>query len=40
MLGLVGVGKTTILYKLKLGEVKSTIPIIGFNLKIVENQDV
>lgn len=29
MLGLDGAGKTTTLYKLKLGEVVSTIPTIG-----------
>eukprot|EP00656_Telonema_subtile_P033450 TRINITY_DN3708_c0_g1_i2.p1 TRINITY_DN3708_c0_g1~~TRINITY_DN3708_c0_g1_i2.p1 ORF type:complete len:588 (+),score=122.41 TRINITY_DN3708_c0_g1_i2:322-2085(+) len=34
--GLAGAGKTTILYKLKLGEVVTTIPTIGFNLETVE----
>lgn len=34
MLGLDGAGKTTILYKLKLGEVVSTIPTIGFNVEV------
>jgi small GTP-binding protein len=29
-------GKTTILYKLKLGEVVNTIPTIGFNVEQVE----
>lgn len=29
MLGLYGGGKTTILYKLKLGEIVETIPTIG-----------
>lgn len=29
-------GKTTILYKLKLGEVVTTIPTIGFNVETVE----
>lgn len=29
MLGLDGAGKTTILYKLRLGEVVNTIPTIG-----------
>lgn len=33
MLGLDGAGKTTILYSLKLGEVVSTIPTIGFNVE-------
>ena len=32
MLGLDGAGKTTILYKLKIGEVVSSIPTIGFNV--------
>lgn len=33
MLGLDGAGKTTVLYSLKLGEVISTIPTIGFNVE-------
>ena len=33
MLGLDGAGKTTILYSLKLAEVLSTIPTIGFNVE-------
>lgn len=33
MVGLDAAGKTTILYKLKLGEVKSTTPTIGFNVR-------
>lgn len=36
MLGLDAAGKTSILYKLKLGEVKTTIPTIGFNVETVE----
>ena len=32
MVGLDAAGKTTILYKLKLGEVVTTIPTIGFFL--------
>lgn len=36
MLGLDGAGKTTVLYKLKLNEVVSTIPTIGFNLETVQ----
>ena len=36
MLGLDGAGKTTILYKMKLGEVVSSIPTIGFNVESVE----
>mmetsp|Transcript_147157 Transcript_147157/g.274087 ORF Transcript_147157/g.274087 Transcript_147157/m.274087 type:complete len:270 (-) Transcript_147157:172-981(-) len=36
MLGLDAAGKTTILYKLKLGEVRTTIPTIGMNIESVE----
>jgi len=36
LLGLDAVGKTTILYKLRLGEVKTSIPTIGFNVETVE----
>uniref|UniRef100_A0A5K3ENM9 ADP-ribosylation factor n=1 Tax=Mesocestoides corti TaxID=53468 RepID=A0A5K3ENM9_MESCO len=36
MVGLDAAGKTTILYKLKLGEVVTTIPTIGFNVESVE----
>jgi small GTP-binding protein len=32
LVGLDNAGKTTILYKLKLGEVVTTIPTIGFNV--------
>jgi GTPase SAR1 family protein len=35
MLGLDGAGKTTILYKIKIGEVVNTIPTIGFNVENV-----
>jgi small GTP-binding protein len=35
MVGLDGAGKTTILYKLKLGQVIHTIPTIGFNVESV-----
>eukprot|EP00056_Hartaetosiga_gracilis_P013213 m.216692 g.216692 ORF g.216692 m.216692 type:complete len:180 (+) comp13809_c1_seq1:271-810(+) len=35
MVGLDAAGKTTILYKLKLGEVISTMPTIGFNVETV-----
>ncbi|GAV05270.1 hypothetical protein RvY_15426-2 [Ramazzottius varieornatus] len=35
MVGLDAAGKTTILFKLKLGEVISTIPTIGFNVENV-----
>jgi GTPase SAR1 family protein len=33
MLGLDAAGKTTILYKLHIGEVLSTVPTIGFNVR-------
>jgi len=36
MIGLDDGGKTTILYKLKLGEVVNTIPTIGFNVEIIK----
>ena len=36
MLGLDAAGKTTILYKLRLGEVIASIPTIGFNVETVE----
>ena len=39
MLGLDNAGKTTILYKLKLGEVVTTIPTIGFNVETVEYKE-
>ena len=35
MLGLDAAGKTTVLYKLQLGEVVTTIPTIGFNVESV-----
>ncbi|TPX31136.1 hypothetical protein SmJEL517_g05445 [Synchytrium microbalum] len=35
MVGLDGAGKTTVLYKLKLGEVVTTIPTVGFNVETV-----
>jgi len=40
MVGLDAAGKTTILYKLKLGEVVTTIPTIGFNVETVQYQNV
>lgn len=36
LLGLDGAGKTTMLYKLKLGESVRTIPTIGFNVETVK----
>lgn len=35
ILGLDGAGKTTILYRLQVGEVVTTIPTIGFNVEQV-----
>lgn len=40
MIGLDAAGKTTILYKLKLGEVVETIPTIGFNVEQIEYHNV
>lgn len=40
MLGLDAAGKTTILYKLKLGEVTSTVPTIGFNVEQVQHRNI
>ena len=40
MVGLDAAGKTTILYKLKLGEVVTTIPTIGFNVEAVTYKNV
>ena len=40
MVGLDAAGKTTILYKLKLGEVVTTIPTIGFNVETVEYRSI
>merc|ERR1719333_1153446 len=40
MLGLDAAGKTTILYKLKLGEVVTTMPTIGFNVETVEYRNI
>jgi len=38
--GLDAAGKTTTLYKLKLGEVVTTIPTIGFNVETVEYKNI
>jgi ADP-ribosylation factor 1/2 len=35
-IGLDASGKTTILYKMKLGEIVTTIPTIGFNVETLE----
>lgn len=39
-MGLDAAGKTTILYKLKLGEIVTTIPTIGFNVETVEYKNI
>ncbi|KAL1504061.1 hypothetical protein AB1Y20_010471 [Prymnesium parvum] len=40
MVGLDAAGKTTILYRLKLGEVITTIPTIGFNVETVTHKNL
>lgn len=40
LLGLDGAGKTTILYKLKLGEVVSSVPTIGFNVETIQYKKI
>ncbi|BHF77378.1 hypothetical protein SprV_0602048300 [Sparganum proliferum] len=40
MVGFGAAGKTTILYNLKLGEIVTTIPTIGFNVKTVEYKNL
>ncbi len=40
MLGLDAAGKTTVLYKLKLGEVVQSIPTIGFNVEEISFQNL
>jgi ADP-ribosylation factor 1/2 len=40
MVGLDAAGKTTILYKLKLGDVVTTIPTIGFNVETVDYKNI
>jgi hypothetical protein len=40
MLGLDAAGKTTILYKLHIGEVLTTVPTIGFNVEKVTYRNV
>ena len=37
--GALGAGKTTILYRLQVGEVVTTIPTIGFNVEQVSKDD-
>ncbi|XP_068451889.1 uncharacterized protein [Clinocottus analis] len=40
MVGLDAAGKTTLLYRLKLAEVVTTIPTIGFNVETVEYKNI
>ena len=40
MVGLDAAGKTTILYTLKLGEIVTTSPTIGFNVETVEYKNI
>ncbi|XP_070562026.1 ADP-ribosylation factor 3-like [Ptychodera flava] len=40
MLGLHAAGKTTILYRLRLGEMVRTLPSMGFNVETVEHKGV
>merc|ERR1719251_661922 len=40
MLGLDAAGKSTVLYKMHLGEVLATIPTIGFNVETVEYKNI
>ncbi|XP_071349588.1 ADP-ribosylation factor 4-like [Trachinotus anak] len=40
MVGLDAAGKTTLLYRLKLAEVVTTIPTVGFNVETVEYKNV
>ena len=40
MLGLDSAGKTTILYKLKLGEIVKATPTIGFNVETVQHKNL
>ena len=40
MLGLDAAGKTTVLYRLRLGQNVKTIPTIGFNVEEVEYKNI
>ena len=40
LLGLDNAGKTTIIYKLKLGDLVNTLPTIGFNVETVEYKNL
>merc|ERR1712032_195527 len=40
MVGLDAAGKTTVLYNMRLGEVVTTVPTIGFNVETVEYKNI
>ena len=40
MVGLDAAGKTTILYKLNMGEVVTSVPIVGHNVKTIEDKNM
>ena len=40
LLGLDAAGKTTILYKLKLGKIVPSIPTIGFNVETIKYKNI
>ncbi|CAF4961234.1 unnamed protein product, partial [Rotaria sp. Silwood1] len=40
IVGLDAAGKTTALYNMKLGEVVTTIPTIGFNVETIEYKNI
>ena len=40
IIGLDNAGKTTILYRLHLGEVEPTVPTVGFNVETVNYNNV
>ena len=40
ILGLDGAGKTTILYRLQMGEVVTTKPTIGFNVETLKYKNI
>ena len=40
LLGLDGAGKTTILYKMNLGETVHTIPTVGFNVETIKYKNI
>ena len=40
MLGLDAAGKTTALYKLKMNEMVTTIPTIGFNVETLQHKNL